>query len=229
MKKSVVSLVSGGMDSCTTMAKLVLDDWEVYPVYFSYGQIAFAKELEAAKRYIETLQAKYENLHDLELVELSLPFLKVALTGSRDPTMANEENFNSMESKKIDWVPARNVIFLTIASSYCELLKCRNISIGAYKEDEMPPYPDSSREFFDSLEVALTKGLYGDKFNILTPFIQSYKWDFVKYSKENHLPVEITWSCYGAGKEHCELCRNCVDRKKAFQKANIEDPTKYAN
>ena len=229
MKKLVVSLLSGGMDSCTTMSKLLLEGWKVYPIYFSYGQTAFQKELEAAKHYTETLQAKYKSLHDLEIIKLILPFLKVALTGLRNPTMSNEEDFNSMESKKIDWVPARNVIFLTIASSYCELLKCRNISIGAYKEDEMPPYPDSSRDFFDSLETALTKGLYGEKFNILTPFIGSFKWDFIKYSKENHLPIEVTWSCYGAGNEHCGLCRNCVDRKKAFQKAGVEDPTKYAN
>ncbi|MBI1971762.1 MAG: 7-cyano-7-deazaguanine synthase [Candidatus Aenigmarchaeota archaeon] len=225
--EKVASLISGGMDSCTTMAKLVLDGWEVYPIYVNYGQVASSEEVKAAKKYIENLQKSNKNLHDIEIVQLSLPFLKIAMTGSRKVTNINEEDFHTMEAKKVDWVPARNIIFLTVASSYCGMLDCRNISIGAYKEDEMPPYPDSSREFFDALEDALTKGMYGDKFNIVTPFVDSFKWDLVKYSKENNLPIEITWSCYEAGDEHCGLCRNCIDRKKSFQKANTKDPTKY--
>jgi len=226
-KRKVVSLVSGGMDSCTTMAKLAIEDWEVYPLYINYGQTAFPKEIESAKNYIKVLQERFKNLYNLEIVEISLPFLKVSLTGATSVTKETDEDFHTMESKKIDWVPARNIIFLTVASSYCELLKSRNISIGSYKEDEMPSYPDSSREFFDALEVALTKGMYGDKFNIITPFIDSFKWGMVKYSKENKLPIELTWSCYEASNEHCGLCRNCIDREKAFKKAGVVDPTKY--
>ncbi len=225
----IVSLISGGMDSCTTAARLAIEGWDVHPLFVDYSQKSLTQEREAISKYVKELQKRKLNVHDVEIVKLNLPFLKVALTGGNEITKKTDADFHTMEAKKVDWVPARNIIFLTVASSYCEMLDCRNISIGAYKEDEMPPYPDSSRKFFDALEDALTKGMYGDKFGIVTPFVDSFKWDLVKYSKENNLPIGITWSCYEAGNEHCGLCRNCIDRKKAFEKAKIADSTRYAN
>ncbi|MBI4018750.1 MAG: 7-cyano-7-deazaguanine synthase [Candidatus Aenigmarchaeota archaeon] len=225
--QKIVSLVSGGMDSCTTMAKAAMDGNHIYPLFFNYGQKSAKMEVTAAQNYINELRKRSVNINTLQIVTISMPFLRVALTGTGNITKAADKDFHSMESKKIDWVPARNVIFLTIASSYCEIVKARCITIGAYKEDEMPPYPDSSREFFDSMEISLSRGIYGDKFEIRTPFLHNFKWDMITFSKANGLPVDVTWSCYESGEKHCGACRNCLDRKNAFEKVMAPDVTEY--
>lgn len=227
MKNAVVSLVSGGMDSCTTMAKFVIDGWNVFPLHIRYGQVASKNELKSAKKYIRTLQEEYDNLNGLQVVTMSIPFLKVALTGTTKVSKSTDRDFHSLLSKKVDWVPSRNIIFLSIAASYCEMVKSRSISFGAYREDELPPYPDSSPTFFSSMEDSLNKGIYGDHFHIETPFANSLKSEIVIFSSRNNLPVQYTWSCYEAGSAHCGLCRNCIDRRKAFEKSGIPDPTHY--
>lgn len=224
----VVALMSGGLDSSTTAARLAIEGHRVYPLFVNYGQRAAAMEKEAAKKYLLKSAERISTLGGLAEAEIRMPFLKSSLVGSTEITRTSDEAFSSPESKRIDWAPARNIIFLSVASAYCETVGARAISIGAYKEDEMPPYPDSSREFFDSMQAALSRGMYGDGFEIVTPFIGSYKWDIVEYSKENSLPVGLTWSCYDNLDLHCGACRNCVDRKKAFSNARVEDPTPYA-
>lgn len=224
----VVSLVSGGMDSCTTAGRLSLEGFEVYPIFVDYSQRALRREHKAAALYVEDLRHRLDNVHELEVAYTRLPFLRSSLVGTAEVTKATDPDFGSMDSKKIDWVPARNIILISIAASYCEAVNAGKISIGAYKEDEMPPYPDSSREFFDEMQLALSKGMYGQGLEITTPFIDSFKWDMIRYARDNSLPTELTWSCYEDAEAHCGDCRNCVDRKKAFLTADVEDPTKYA-
>lgn len=226
--RKIISLISGGMDSCTVVGRLAIEGYEVFPIYVDYGQKVKKRELNAAKKYLDFLQRKKYNVHDLVVSRVSLPFLKIPMTGHGQIPKSNEKNFFSLSSKKIDYVPGRNIIFLSIATSYAIVVGSDKISIGAYKEDELPPYPDSSREFFDSMEKTLSLGTY-IKVKIITPFINQYKWDIVKYSEKHGLPIHLTWSCYENGKRHCGMCRNCVDRKKAFRKAGVEDPTEYVH
>ncbi len=224
----VVALMSGGLDSCTTAARLAIEGHYIFPLFINYGQRAAFREKEAAKKYLSKSMEKIRTLNSLAEAEISLPFLISSLVGSTEITRKDDNAFHSFEAKKIDWAPARNIILVSIAAAYCETVGARAISIGAYKEDEMPPYPDSSREFFDSMQISLSKGMYGDEFEIVTPFIGYYKCDMVTYSEKNSLPIELTWSCYDNLEVHCGLCRNCVDRKKAFHSARAEDPTQYA-
>lgn len=223
----VVSLLSGGIDSCTTASKLAIDGFDVFPLFVDYGQRAVQREINAAEGYVSEVRARIEKMHALSTANVSMPFLRSSLVGTADVEKNTGENFGTMESKKVDWVPARNIILITLAASYCETVGARKISIGAYREDEMPPYPDSSRDFFDVMQQALTSGMYGDAFEIVTPFIDSFKWDLLTYSRDKNLPTHLTWSCYENLQSHCGYCRNCVDRKKAFDKAGIKDPTIY--
>ncbi len=225
----VVSLLSGGIDSCTTAARLAIDGFEVFPLFVDYGQRAVQRERAAAEAYVSEVRAKIKTMHALSTAALDMPFLRSSLVGTVAVEKSTNINFDTVESKKIDWVPARNIILITLGASYCETIGNRKISIGAYKEDEMPPYPDSSREFFDVMQQALTKGMYGDAFEIVTPFGDSFKWDMLTYSRTRNLPTQLTWSCYEDRENHCGCCRNCVDRKKAYDKAGIEDPTVYCD
>jgi len=224
----VVALMSGGLDSCTTAARLAIEGHEVFPLFVNYRQRAASREKEAAKKYLLHAMEKISALNGLAEAEVSMPFLRSSLVGSAEITKKDDTTFHSLEAKKVDWAPARNIVLISIAAAYCETIGARAISIGAYKEDEMPPYPDSSREFFDSMQRSLSKGMYGDGFEIVTPFIDSYRWDMVRYSGKNSLPIELTWSCYDNLDVHCGSCRNCVDRKKAFHNARVEDLTQYA-
>ena len=221
--------MSGGVDSCTTASKLAIDGFDVFPLFVNYGQRAAQREIRAAKGYVSEACAKIKNLHTLSTANVSMPFLMSSLVGTVDVEKSTNDNFDTIESKKIDWVPARNIILITLAASYCETVGARKISIGAYREDEMPPYPDSSREFFDVMQQALSRGMYGDVFEIVTPFINSFKWDLLTYARNMNLPTHLTWSCYESLESHCGRCRNCVDRKKAFDKAGIDDPTIYCD
>lgn len=224
MKKSkIVSLISGGLDSCTTTGKLAIKGNEIYPIFIDYGQKAFKKELDAAKKYLNFLRKKYD-VHKLVVSKISLPFLKIPMTGYGKIPKTNKKN--TTENEKINFVPSRNIIFISIASSYANLIKAKKISIG-YCENE-PSYPDCDIEFFNLMEKSLSKGTY-DKIKILTPFSGKYKKDIVKYSKKHNLPVHFTWSCFEDKKYHCGLCKNCKERKNAFEITGLKDPTEYIN
>jgi len=223
----VVSLLSGGLDSSVTMSRLAIEGHEIFPLFIDYGQTSREREFEGAQSYLRKLS--HERINPLRRISADLSFLNTSLLGTKSVTRESDENFHTLSSKKIDWVPARNIIFLSLAASYAESVDSRAVSIGAYKEDEMPPYPDSSPEFLESMQVSLSRGLYdSDNFQILAPFIDLFKWDTVAYANEHGLPIENTWSCYQNGTFHCGTCRNCTDRKKAFEKAEITDPTLYS-
>lgn len=223
----VVALVSGGMDSTTTAARLVLENNDVFPLFIDYGQLARERERHAASEYVAQLRKRCKKMQPLQEAFVDLPFLRSSLVGTTEIAKTGGAAFSDIESKKIDWVPARNIVLLSIAASYCETVGARSISIGAYKEDQLPPYPDSSREFFDEMQEALTKGMYGGPFRIVTPFGDEFRRELVVYSAQNGLPIDATWSCYDRKDAHCGECRNCDDRKRAFAQAGVADTTVY--
>ncbi|MCD6398948.1 MAG: 7-cyano-7-deazaguanine synthase [Candidatus Aenigmarchaeota archaeon] len=101
--KKIVSLISGGMDSCTVVGKLAIEGYEVFPIYIDYGQKVKKKELSAVRRYLNFLEKKY-TVHNLIISKVSLPFLRIPMLGYGKIPKYYEDNFLTLSSKKIDYV-----------------------------------------------------------------------------------------------------------------------------
>ncbi|HIQ32011.1 MAG TPA: 7-cyano-7-deazaguanine synthase QueC [Methanothermococcus okinawensis] len=229
-----VCVLSGGLDSTVAalVAKLKGDD--LYTLTFDYGQRAALREINAARKISEVLGAEHK--------VIKLPFLKdfggSALT-ERDrsvPELKEEDLDNleiTMETMRSVWVPGRNIVMFSIASSFAESLGGGEVYTGLNKE-EGTTFPDNTLEFVNRFNHLLEYGTIRDV-KLVAPLYNLDKVEIVKYGREleEKLGVEVlkySYSCYHDNGEdflHCGTCESCVRRKRAFKEAGVEDPTKY--
>jgi 7-cyano-7-deazaguanine synthase len=226
--KKVVCLWSGGLDSSYLIEYLVRQNCEVIPVYVEYPHHSLNAELRVIEKlYLEYFLEVWEkHVHAPILVPLNTSsFLKVALT-DKTVRASKSTDWNFKETKFNEYVPSRNIMFLSIASSVALVNDCTTLAIASHKE-ELFPFPDSSRTFLDAFEQALNVGTNKHNWRILTPFIEEgwYKWDVLKHAINDGFPVEHTISCYTPidGKP-CKTCRACNDRMTAFEKISEMPP-----
>ncbi len=213
LRKCVVVL-SGGPDSATVAYWAKKQGYQIYPITFKYGQIA-VKETEAAQKIAETLGTT------TKIIDLSA--LKDIFSGTT--SLVNREIPLTKEFSAPIIVPFRNAIFLSAAVAYAVTVGADKIFYGAQGSDE-PFYPDCRREFYEAFEKAARLGTC-EEITIEAPFSGGKKSDLIRAGAELGVPFEQTWSCYLDGEKHCGKCESCVNRKKAFKKANIVDPTEY--
>jgi 7-cyano-7-deazaguanine synthase len=224
MKKAVV-LLSGGLDSTVTLAYAISKGREVIPISFHYGQ-RHSRELEAAKAV-----AKHYNLRNHIIVDLDLRALhKSALTSKQVKIPKRKSAMEIREEIPITYVPARNIIFLSIAAGIAETEEASEIFIGANSID-YSGYPDCRPEFFETFEEALRKGtkvgVEGKGIKIVHPILRKTKAEIVLLGKELGAPLQLTWSCYEGGRMACGRCDSCLLRLKGFQEAGFKDEIKY--
>lgn len=120
----------------------------------------------------------------------------------------------------------RNSIFYAFAASYAEETGADRI-IGGHNLDDQEVFDDVSPKFFLALEKSFRAGspvLRRRRMRILRPLSRWRKPEVIRLAASMGVPMELTWSCYGDGEEHCWKCDGCVSRRKAFLKAGIEDP-----
>jgi 7-cyano-7-deazaguanine synthase len=222
-KKAVV-LLSGGLDSATTLAIALQQNYEIYALSFDYGQ-RHNIELNAARNIAEAFSAKE---HKTATIDLRL-FGGSALTDSIDvpKDRAIDDNI------PITYVPARNTIFLSFALAYAETIGAFDIFIGANAVD-YSGYPDCREEYFQAytkmanLATAATdSGENG--FTIHRPLINLTKAQIIKQGSALGVDYAHTISCYDPNEEGlaCGECDSCQLRKKGFFDANLQDPTRY--
>lgn len=222
MKKAVV-LLSGGLDSTTALYLAKKEGFEVYAISFDYGQ-RHDKELECAKNI-----AKKAGVKDYVVVKTNMnAWGGSALTDKNIDVPEGKE-----ESKEIPitYVPARNMIFLSFAASYAEVVGAQDIFIGV-SEVDYSGYVDCRKEFIDSMENTINLGTVcgaelGRKITIRTPFINMTKAEEIKLGMELGVDYSETWSCYKGEEEACGVCDSCKLRIAAFEKAGSKDPLKY--
>ncbi len=222
---SAVVLLSGGLDSSTTLAIAKDQGFAGHALTFAYGQ-RHAREVEAA-RAIATLFGAREH----KIVEIDLrAFGGSALT---DPDMevplAREPNQMSSGIPPT-YVPARNTILLSYALAWSEVLCARAIFIGAHVYDASG-YPDCRPEYYQAFEqvarLGTKRGVEGDPVAIHHPLIELTKAEIIETALKLGVPLELTWSCYLGEAEACGLCDACQLRLKGFQEAGITDPLPY--
>jgi 7-cyano-7-deazaguanine synthase len=219
-----VALLSGGLDSTVTLAMAVKAGDEVTALSFRYGQ-RHQKELESAKKVVE----HYGIRHVIVDLDLS-SFTSSALT-SKEVAVPERKDVSEIGGDiPVTYVPARNIIFLSVAAGLAETIGADRIYIGANALD-YSGYPDCRPEFFQAFEKVLAvgtkKGVEGSPVRILTPILRLSKAEIVKLGVELDAPLELTWSCYKGGAKACGRCDSCLLRRKGFKEAGLVDPIEY--
>ncbi|MCQ2070662.1 MAG: 7-cyano-7-deazaguanine synthase QueC [archaeon] len=222
MTKAVV-LLSGGLDSTTTLAQAIADGCEVTAISFRYGQ-RHTKELVSA----ENVCKHYGVAH--VVIDLNLSSFRSALT-RKDIDVPMDREGELDKEIPVTYVPARNIVFLSIAAGLCESVDADRIYIGANVVD-YSGYPDCRPEFFEAYEEMLAKGtktgVEGKPIKIMTPILRSSKADIVRIGKKLGAPLELTWSCYNGGEVACGHCDSCRLRLEGFKSAGYKDEIPYA-
>lgn len=225
-KRSVV-LLSGGLDSTTTLAIARSEGFEVYAMSFQYGQ-RNRVELDRAKHNAQELGAKQHIIIDIDL----RIFGASALTTDME-VPKNRSDSEISDEIPITYVPARNTIFLSYAVAWAEVLSSDTIFIGVNAID-YSGYPDCRPEYIKAYQtmanLATQTGVEGKtELKIRTPLINKTKADIIKTGTALGVDYTHTLSCYDPDTDGraCGRCDSCKLRKKGFAEACIPDPTHY--
>jgi 7-cyano-7-deazaguanine synthase len=217
---NAVVLMSGGMDSCVTAA-IARQNYAIAAVHASYGQRSEAQEVRsfhaladhfgATKRLVVRLDY-FSAIGGSSLTDPEMPIRKADLTSREIPNT---------------YVPFRNAHFLSIATSWAEVIGAAKIFIGAVWEDSSG-YPDCRPEYYEAFNRLIREGTRpSTNITIETPLIYRSKSEIVKMGAALRAPFHLTWSCYRDSDQACGICDSCALRLRAFQEAGIEDPIPY--
>lgn len=220
MKKAIV-LLSGGLDSSTALYVAKKEGFdELYALTFEYGQ-KHDREIRSASAI-----AKAVGVKEHKIVRLMLNAWKgSSLT---DPDVVIQDGNADRTDIPDTYVPARNMVFLSVAASYADALDITDIFIGV-SEMDYSGYVDCREEFIRSMEQTINLGTVlgaekKQKITIHAPFLRMTKADEVKLGTELGVDFSLTWSCYRGGEKPCGTCDSCLLRARAFEEAGIVDP-----
>ena len=222
--KKAISVLSGGLD-CTVATSVFKDDFEIHAITFDYGQKAFKRELQAA----EEICSKMGWTHEV----ISLPWLaqisNSSLNTDEDIPELSESDLDNLEkstqSASSVWVPARNMVFTSIAVSYAESIGAEKIIVG-WDAEEAATFPDNSKEFLETFNELIDVGS-PDNIKIEAPLIELNKEEIVKLGLNIGAPIELSYSCYKGSDKQCGVCESCMRRKRAFKSLGVEDGSEY--
>jgi len=230
-KKKAVIILSGGLDSTTCMGIAAERGFELYPLTFDYGQ-KHRMEIENARKV-----ARFYGAQDRHKI-ISLGFLREfggsALTDDAIEVPHESDLDHSMSHSleiPVTYVPGRNLLFLSIATSYAEVTGAEAIYIGVNALD-YSGYPDCRPEFIDKfaevIAIATKVGVEGKHTQIAVPLIHWSKADIIREGTRLEVPYQLTTSCYNGCAEACGECDSCRLRLKGFAEAGIKDPITYS-
>jgi 7-cyano-7-deazaguanine synthase len=228
--KRAVILLSGGMDSATTLAIAKNNDYDCYAMTFRYGQ-RHHTEIQAAERVARSIGVVEHRIVDIDLGSLG----GSALTDAQIDVPKDRQDLSSGGPIPVTYVPARNTIFLSYALAWAEVLGAFDIFIGVNSTD-YSGYPDCRAEFIEAFEEVAnlaTAAAVRDKrrFQIHTPIINMSKAKIIKTGIQLGVDYSLTHSCYDpddSGRS-CGRCDSCRLRLKGFAEAGLKDPIQYAN
>lgn len=223
MGKRAVVVLSGGLDSTTCMGIAKSRGYELYPLTFSYGQ-RHEREVGQARKIADYFGVKEHRI-------VSLDFFKQL--GGSALTDRSIDVPQGAEDKAIPatYVPARNMIFLSLASAYAEVMGASAIFTGVSSVD-YSGYPDCRPEFIKSMNqtvnLATKAGVSEHQLSIETPLMHLTKGETIRLGSRLNVPYELTTSCYNGGEKACGTCDSCRLRIKGFKEAGMRDPIPYA-
>lgn len=232
MGKKAVVLLSGGIDSTTTLAVARRDGFDVYALSFRYGQ-RHGLELERARAVAEHLGARQHVILTIDLRQIGGSALTADI-----PVPKGRPSDQLSQGIPITYVPARNTIFLALALGWAEVLGAEDIFIGANAVD-YSGYPDCRPEYLRAFEhlanLATRAGVEGRAhFRIHAPLLEMTKGQIIQLGHTLGVDYSLTWSCYDPVWRDerplaCGSCDSCQFRLKGFSEAGLTDPLPYAN
>jgi len=244
-KKRAVVLLSGGIDSSTTLALAKSEGHELYAITFDYNQ-RHKRELQSARMVAEALSVKKHLIIAFDLREIGGSALTSGLDVPKKNFHIQTNALKNDDARQpllipVTYVPARNTIFLSFALSWAEVIEAEIIYIGANAID-YSGYPDCRPEYlsaFENMANLATKASVEKKmhFSIQAPLLYLKKSDIIRKGTALALDYGLTWSCYDPQQINsnintkqeasflpCGLCDSCIYRAKGFEEAHLHDP-----
>jgi len=226
-KKAVV-LLSGGLDSTTTLAIARSEGFRCHALTFRYGQ-RHKREIEAAKKVAESVGAAEHRIIEIDLAA----FGGSALTDASIDVPKDRAGLGEAIQIPPTYVPARNTIFLSYALAWAEVLGAFDIYIGVNSTD-YSGYPDCRAEFIAAFEKTANLATAAtveqkSRYRIHTPIIEMTKAGIILAGTKLGLDYSMTHSCYDPDEKgrSCGRCDSCRLRLKGFAEAGLEDPIEY--
>ena len=235
MNKKAVVLLSGGIDSSTTLSIAKAEGFDLYALSFDYEQ-RHSRELKSAEMVAGAIGVKKHLIINFEMNQIGLS----ALTSDIEVPKSQISNLKSQIP--VTYVPARNTIFLSMALAWAETLEAADIFIGANAVD-YSGYPDCRPEYLRAFEemanLATKVSVEGRlRFRINAPLLYMTKAEIIKRGIEAGLDYSLTWSCYDPqpldsrfkiqdsrlNLAPCKKCDSCIFRARGFKEAGIDDP-----
>jgi 7-cyano-7-deazaguanine synthase len=223
-RRRAVLLLSGGLDSATTLAIAVGDGFEVHALTLLYGQ-RHVLEAERAAKIAAAIGAK-----EHKRIRIDLSF--IAGSALTDPTVAVPQNRSDEQISGAippTYVPARNTIFLSLALAWAEALEARDLFIGVNAVD-YSGYPDCRPEYIASFEklaaLATKAGTEGESYKLHAPLLRLTKAEIIRQAIDLGVDLRLTLSCYDPGRagRPCGSCDSCLLRARGFREAGLRDP-----
>lgn len=213
MADKALVMLSGGLDSATCLYWARGRFSDVSAITFNYfGRLV--QEKRAAAKLASSAGAT-------ELIKVELPFVKEAsdFYNGRRKKQDSEALWSS-------YVPARNLMFYSIAAHYAEYLGARWI-VGGHNLHDVEFFKDASTDYIEKLNALFKEGCLlcnGRAYQILLPLARKNRKEILRLAIRLRTPVEHTWSCHKDGKVHCGQCYACKQRLEAFGSLGLEDP-----
>jgi 7-cyano-7-deazaguanine synthase len=228
-EKKAVVLLSGGLDSATTLAIARDQGFLCYALTFRYGQ-RHEREVASAQKVAESIGVAEHRIIDIDLAA----FGGSALTDSTIGVPKDRADLDDSVGIPPTYVPARNTIFLSYSLAWAEVLGAFDIFIGVNSTD-YSGYPDCRAEFIAAFEktanLATAAAVEGaGRYKIHTPIIEMTKGQIITAGTKLGVDYSLTHSCYDPDEwgGSCRRCDSCRLRLKGFAEAGLEDPIEYA-
>jgi len=222
VSKKAIILLSGGLDSLTTLAIAKQQGFKCYALHVIYGQ-RHASETHAAKKI-----ADFHQVESFRQINIDMSWLKSSALTNHSLTIPEQRT----DGIPVTYVPARNTIMMSLAVAWAETVEANDVFLGVNAVD-YSGYPDCRPEYIKAYETMVNLGIKsaveGEPFHIHTPLIQLSKEDIILQGLMLGVDYSMSVSCYQADADGraCGKCDSCDLRQKGFEKAGVKDPTLY--
>ncbi|MBO8172978.1 MAG: 7-cyano-7-deazaguanine synthase [Bacillaceae bacterium] len=204
MRKKVVLLLSGGIDSVVLYYWLRKRKYDIFPIHINYGQVTVSGEIRAIKSIIGNEYAD-------KVLFLDISNMKHLGSGSLVGD-SPQSGYSAEEWFNTEFFPNRNMILISLAGAYAYKNDIRKIAIGVTGSRS---YKDTSKSFIESISTTLSESLH--EFELITPFVGLDRQIVIDEAINMSVPIEKTFSCNALGDRHCLLCTSCLDRLEVLR------------
>ncbi len=222
MKEKAIIILSGGLDSATTLFKAIGIYEVLLALTFDYGQRAAQKEIAAARALCEIKKIPHQVLEFPWLAQLTHTSL---VNRNQEIPKIKEHALDDLritsDSAKAVWVPNRNGLFIHVAACFADQ-RGASVILTGFNREEAITFPDNSEEFVKTVNQSL---FYSTQVHArVESLTQSMsKEEIVREAMQLHLPFEKLWSCYEGGENRCGLCESCLRILRAYRKAGVKN------